>query len=321
MTPIMAEEPLWAASLLKPAQELFFLNRLQGGSLYAYRAYLYNLETGEVKNKDIDLAETGWHIRIAGADCDCAILGEAAQYNPITGEIYFAVGRGPIGIGDEKPPGSLPDAPFAYAIYKTDFDPVSSLSLFYQRSEFGLLSFILNPMMDTLAIEVKDGPYEGPLQPLINQYNLGDGSIFYLAKFYGENETSELARVSSLGVSPQVDKIYQVFRYRGRADDSDSYAAIVAINVLDRHRESRVMVSGGPFPYDVHRFSAADLARGVSVPFMPPGEVEEAIAWSPEGRYVAFRRDNRYIIFDFQEDIEIDSGIENGLVVIAAQWR
>jgi hypothetical protein len=293
-TSVVMAEPLWSTTEVETAHELFLLILLPNDPTspqsvygYDYRTFIYNLDIGELKTRDIDLAETGWHLGISGLNYALGEARQPAQYDPTTGEIYLAVQRGTTQIGDVKPQGSLPDAPFEFAIYRTRFDPQTELVQVYQSSSHGFYYFAFFLEIGVFLFENEGYSLDGSMQPTLNKLDLSDGSVTILATFIGDKGGRKIDRISNLGVTPQGDRIYLVFHYENPYDCSDEYAQIVTVDLNNRQRDAREIVFGEGFPGDVASFSGEALSRGQTVRLQPPESAEELVSWSPTARYVA----------------------------------
>lgn len=227
-------------------KQLFIATRMGSKK---YKAFLFDRETKEIKEKILDLTNIpGW---ILDTRFESEFGTDSVHYNPKTDEIILIYTNRSSGM--ESPPGSLPP-PFYYAVYKTTFEPSQKLELIYSRSEEDpLIQYtLLDPVRNTLILMTTElDPYKHEIIGL----DLITSKINKIAKIPTTVDSKEVTDISNMRLSVDGEKIYQILTTGTRNHWNDEKIYLITTNIKNGQIESREIFSGNNIQTDIHSLS------------------------------------------------------------------
>lgn len=285
---------------------------------FKYKVILYDRNTKQLKEKTIDFASTGLDIgllmsRFAGVDGT-----ESVHYNPDTREILLVVGPIPGGEAGYKPPEALPEPTFAYAIYKTTFDVKDGLTQLFTSKEQIPNNVILNSSRNALIYATKT--YQGAkvVSEDIFEFDLKNKSARKITSIQAASDNKEIVELSDLGMSSQVNRMYQLVLYGTQGFWTNQRLELKIIDLNSGTTETKTVTAGDGVTFSItglskdgskvafyttlnneRKLQFKNLSNDTLIPISPSEDIKNLNLFiSGSKNQILYGTDNGWTLFD-----------------------
>lgn len=258
-TPQATVEIATSDTPVEQREPTLFLATANADQRYGTLLILFQPETTEATSAHLDLSSLGWDVGFGLSRFNYLNGTERVHYQPSTEEVVFVLSPLPGGIGGLKPPDALPEPPYRFAVYRTEYDSPDTFEELFRSTESDDYPdhTVLNSARNSLLLELRQ-----PGRTVRTEiWELGLNTAIMTPLLVPDElpETRALIETSDLRISPDGRNLYQLLLFGTPGRWTDQVLYLMSFDLESHDVDQEQIATGDAFAFGMQAFSAETL--------------------------------------------------------------